>query len=96
VNDGPTRIYKAGEGSHPRASDAQASLVSSVTGRSAETSGSVLSIVTAIVLEFAAAWMLLAADTAAWPRPKTVEPEAAAKIEPKLELEMPKGRRGGS
>jgi hypothetical protein len=39
----------------PGASDAQASLVSSATGWSSETSGSVLSVVTAIVLEFAAA-----------------------------------------
>jgi hypothetical protein len=78
----------------PGASDAQASLVSSVTGWSSETSGSVLSVVTAIVLEFAAAWMLLAADTIVWPsKPKMVAPEAATKIEPTLEPEKPTKRR---
>jgi hypothetical protein len=55
---------------------------------------SVLSVVTAIVLEFAAAWMLLAADTTAWPgRPKMVAPEAATKIEPTLKPGKPKKRR---
>ena len=78
----------------PGAGDTQASWLSDVTGWSAKTSGSVLSVVTAIILEFAAAWMLLAADTTPWPTwPTMVEPDVATKVEPKLESEKPRRRR---
>lgn len=59
----------------PGASDAQADILSMMTGANVETVGRVLPIATTLVLEFAANLLLLAAATTRPTSPKTVEPK---------------------